>query len=139
MSNLVMSLDKGAMLPIKAHADDAGFDLHSPLNVEVPVGSYAMVNTGVHVQLPKNTVGFVKNRSSMFKAGLTCDGTIDCGYTGPIMVCIFNRGKAPYMIRRGDRIAQLVVCRLEPLQDIEVVETLEDTDRGAGGFGSSGK
>ena len=97
------------------------------------------VDTGVHIQIPEGFVGFIKSKSGlMVKHGLLTDGTIDSGYTGSIRVTVFNMTPNEYTIQAGEKIAQLVIqpCVLPPL---ELVDELEETDRGAGGFGSTGK
>ena len=148
-------LDDGAVMPTRAHVYDAGLDLYTPNDVTVPgtkvlgydplenaemveVGS-ATIDTGVHVKIPEGCVGFIKSKSGlMVNHGITTDGTIDCGYTGSIRVCLFNHGGSKYEVKKGDKIAQLVIvpCVLLPL---EQVDKLEKTDRGAKGFGSTGR
>ena len=146
-------LDKGAVMPTRAHPYDAGLDLYAMEDITVPsatvvdfdaceaeveVGS-ATIDTGVHVKIPQGCVGFVKSKSGlMVNHGITTDGTIDCGYTGSIKVCLFNHRGSKYEVKKGDKIAQLVIlpCVLLPL---EQVDTLEKTERGANGFGSTGR
>jgi dUTP pyrophosphatase len=142
-------LDKGAILPTRAHETDAGLDLYTPVDVAVErckwtpsegltVGS-ATIDTGVHVEIPKGYVGFIKSKSGlMVKSGLTADGTIDCGYTGSIVVKLFNHISVTHHFNAGDKIAQLVLLPIIT-PDLEVVDTLEDTERGSNGFGSSGR
>ena len=146
-------LDVGAKIPTRAHPYDAGLDLYAPYDVTVPaatvvdfdaceaeveIGS-AVIDTGVHVQIPECCVGFIKSRSgTMVRNGITTDGVIDTGYTGSIRVCLFNHGSSKYEVKKGDKIAQLVIlpCVLLPLEE---VDSLEETDRGDGGFGSTGR
>jgi dUTP pyrophosphatase len=148
-----IKLDNGAWLPTRAHEDDAGLDLYTPIDVTVPkseakavfgimgdvqVGS-ATIDTLVHVEIPKGYVGFIKSKSGlMVKHGLTADGTIDCGYTGSIHVKLFNHTNKDYHFNAGEKIAQLVILPVIT-PDLELVDDLEDTDRGSGGFGSTGK
>ena len=151
-----IKLDKGAWLPTRAHEDDAGLDLYTPVDVTVPkvakgilnadrwliggvaVGS-ATIDTGVHVEIPKGYVGYIKSKSGlMVKHGLTADGTIDSGYTGSICVKLFNHTSKDYAFKAGEKIAQLVIHPIIT-PELELVEELEDTDRGSGGFGSTGK
>lgn len=145
-----IKLDNGAWLPTRAHEDDAGLDLYTPVDVKVPgsssdvweefaeVGS-AVIDTGVHVEIPKGYVGFIKSKSGlMVKHGLTADGTIDSGYTGSIRVKLFNHTNDEYLFKAGEKIAQLVILPIIT-PSIELVSELEDTDRGTGGFGSTGR
>ena len=132
-------LDKGAKLPTRAHPWDAGLDLYAKESGYIRVNNSFTFDTGVHVQIPEGYVGFVKSKSGlMCNHGITTDGTIDCGYTGSIRVCLFNRGGSKYEVKKGDKIAQLVIvpCILLPL---EQVQSLGKTERGANGFGSTGK
>ena len=142
-------LDEGAILPTRAHETDAGLDLYTPNDVIVArsrwtptegitVGS-ATIDTGVHVEIPKGYVGFIKSKSGlMVKHGLTADGTIDCGYVGSIRVKLFNHTSTSYEFKAGEKVAQLVLLPIIT-PDLELVDSLEDTDRGSNGFGSSGK
>ena len=147
-------LDKGAILPTRAHETDAGLDLYTPFDCNVlpskgndifggffdsgEIGSVT-IDTGVHVEIPKGYVGFIKSKSGlMVKAGLTADGTIDSGYTGSIVVKLFNHTSNDYRFKAGEKIAQLVILPIIT-PDLEVVDSLEDTERGSGGFGSTGK
>lgn len=149
-------LDEGAKMPTRAHPYDAGLDLYAPMDVVIPEsycrccgydGVYegfvnvgcATIDTGVHVQIPECCVGFIKSKSGlMVNHGITTDGTIDCGYTGSIRVKLFNHSSRAYKVKAGDKIAQLVIvpCVLLPL---EQVDKLEKTERGAKGFGSTGR
>lgn len=117
-------------------------DLCSAVDVELGPGERAVVGTGIAVALPQGTVGLVHPRSGLAaRAGLSIvntPGTIDAGYRGEIKVCLINHDPATAVsITRGDRIAQLVVQRVE-LPDFVEVDELDDTSRGAGGYGSSG-
>lgn len=129
-------LKRNAIMPTRAHTYDGGLDLYA--DEDCTVTWFQKIETHVCVEIPQGYVGFVKTRSSHLTRGLMVDGTIDSGYTGTIKVCMFNHGVEPFRIRRGDRIAQLVIvpCLLE---EPELTETLEDSDRGEGGFGSTGK
>ena len=146
-------LDEGAILPTRAHETDAGLDLYTPVDVIVPESTallmggklfpvdigYATIDTGVHVEIPKGYVGLIKSKSGlMVKHGLTADGTIDSGYVGSIRVKLFNHTSVSYEFKAGDKIAQLVLLPIIT-PDLEVVDSLEDTERGTGGFGSTGR
>ncbi len=143
----VVRLDPELPLPTRAHAGDAGVDLYAAVDVELAPGQRALVGTGIAVAIPVGMVGLVHPRSGLaFKTGLSIvntPGTIDAGYRGEIKVCLINLDTAePIRIRRGDRIAQLIVQRVE-LPDLVEVASFEDaglmdTTRGAGGHGSSG-
>ena len=132
-------LDQDAKLPTRAHPYDAGLDLYAMESGFVFADSRHTFDTGVHVQIPESCVGFIKSKSGlMVKHGILTDGTIDCGYTGSIRVCLFNRSENDFYVEAGDKIAQLVIvpCVLLPL---EQVDSLEETDRGDNGFGSTGR
>ena len=132
-------LDPGAIMPTRAHEFDAGLDLYAMESGFVFSDSRHTFDTGVHVQIQEGCYGEIRSRSGlMVKHGITTDGTIDCGYTGSIRVCLFNRSEDDFYVEAGDKIAQLVIvpCVLPPM---ELVDELEETDRGAGGFGSTGK
>lgn len=126
----------GGILPTRAHKADAGFDLYSPIN-SVLCGCTTRIKLGVCVEIPKGCVGFIMGRSSLNKKGIAClTGVIDSGYTGEIAV-ILNSIGALARIKKGDRIAQLVVTKLADIDDAVAVDKLEDTERGDGGFGST--
>ena len=145
-----IKLSNGIM-PTRAHPYDAGLDLYAPCYVTVPgsivsndfydeveVGS-ATIDTGVHVEIPEGYTGFIKSKSGLnVKHGLTVDGVIDAHYTGSIVVKLYNHNPAPYYVEAGDKIAQLVILPCL-LPELELVDELEDTDRGTGGFGSTGR
>lgn len=136
---LKVVLDKDAILPSRAHELDGGFDLYSRECVIIPAGGSYTFDTGVHMEIPKGYVGDVEPKSGlMVKYGIVTDGTVDAGYTGSIRVKLFNLGKDGVGIVKKQKIAQLVIkAILTP--ELEVVDRLEDTERGEGGFGSSGK
>ena len=134
-----IQLDKGALTPIRGHRWDGGLDLYAMEDEIIPVQNRRTFDTGVHLEIPEGYVGLIRSRSGMMvKHGITTDGTIDAHYTGSIRVCLFNNGLVEYPVSAGDKIAQLVIvpCLLPRL---ELVESLEETDRGDGGFGSTGR
>lgn len=132
-------LDEGAYMPTRAHSTDAGLDLYSPVDVMIMPQANAVIDTGVHVELPPGSVGFLKSKSGLnVRHGILGEGVIDAGYTGSIRVKLYNHGEEGYYIQRGDKITQLVILPVI-LPDLEQVEMLEDTDRGANGFGSTGR
>jgi dUTP pyrophosphatase len=145
-----LMLDKNAVIPTRAHPYDGGMDLYAPEDIVIPESRYSeffgefqigcvTIDTGVHLQIPVGCVGLLRSRSGlMVNHCITTDGTIDCGYTGSIRVKLFNHGRSHYEVKAGDKIAQLVIvpCLL-PTR--ELVDSLDETDRGAGGFGSTGR
>lgn len=134
-----IKLDKGAFVPTRAHDTDAGADLRSPIDTVVPAMGSRIIDTGVHIQLPHGYVGMLKSKSGLHvKHDITSEGVIDEGYTGAIKVKLYNHWDEPYSIERGDKITQLVVMPCEYVQ-FDLVDDLEDSERGNGGFGSTGK
>ena len=134
-----VKLDDFAFIPERAHNTDAGLDLKSPICIEIPARSSAVIDTGVHVDLPIGTVGFLKSKSGLnVNHDITSDGVIDVGYTGSIKVKLYNHGIIPYQVLRGDKITQLVVVECH-FPDVEIVEELDGTARGNKGFGSTGR
>ena len=142
-----IKLDEGAFAPESAHTADAGYDLRTPMDFYVPAGGYAIVDTGVHIQIPEGYVGFLKSKSGLnVKSHITGEGVIDSGYTGSIVVKLYSheRGAVTFVdlfgkhFERGDKIIQLVLLPIfKP--ELEIVDSLEETERGDGGFGSTGK
>lgn len=132
-----------AYLPEYAHgaAEDAGMDLRAAEEATLEPGTPRLVPTGLAIELPPGFEAQVRPRSGLaLKHGITLPNspaTIDPGYRGEIQVILLNLGKETYRVRRGDRIAQLVIARYEPVEWEE--GELEDSRRGAGGFGSSGR
>jgi dUTP pyrophosphatase len=133
-------LDKGAYMPTKAHKDDAGFDLRTPGDVIVPARGSAIIDTGVHIELPKKTTGFLKSKSGLnMKYGIVSDGVIDVGYTGSIRAKLYNHSDAEYMFLKGDKITQLVILPIITPKKLKVVGKFKERGRGNNGFGSSGR
>jgi dUTP pyrophosphatase len=137
----VQRLDPDLPLPSYAHPGDAGADLHSAQDVLLAPASRVTVPTGIAIELPMGFVGLVHPRSGLAaKQGVTvlnAPGTVDAGYRGEVMVILVNHGTAEVKISRGDRIAQLVVQRVERAH-FHAVEKLPDSVRGTGGHGSTG-
>lgn len=133
-----IKLSGEAILPSRAYPHDAGLDLYAADSFVVPAFGGAVHCTGVHVAIPEGYVGDIKSRSSMMRQGVFTDGTIDCGFTGPISVVLYNLSMREYQVERGQKIAQLVIKKIIT-PALEVVEALEETERGAGGFGSTGR
>ena len=134
-----IKLDDGAYMPERAHDTDAGLDIRSPIAATVFPKDSVIIDTGVHIELPPNTVGMLKSKSGLnVKHDITSEGVIDVGYTGSIVVKLYNHGNKPYSVKRGDKITQLVIMPIV-YPNIELVENLEETERGNGGFGSTGR
>jgi len=138
----VMKTFSDAHLPTYARDGDAGADLYSLHAVNIMPGEYKLVSTGIAMAIPQGYVGLIHPRSGLAaKHGITvlnAPGTIDAGYRGEIKVLLINHGKEIYNIERAERIAQLVIQKVENVF-FEPVDELDATERGIGGFGSSGK
>lgn len=134
-----IKLDPMAWIPERAHDTDAGLDLKSPINITVPARGSAIIDTGVHIQLPPGTAGMLKSKSGLnVKHGITSEGVIDEGYTGSIVVKLYNHTFDDYHVNIGDKISQLVIVPiLTP--ELEFVDDLEGGERGDNGFGSTGR
>lgn len=134
-----IKLDNGAKMPTRAHETDAGLDIYARESQIVPARGSAKFDTGVHIELPKGTVGMLKSKSGLnVKHGITSEGVIDVGYTGSIVAKLYNNSDEDYIVKAGDKITQLVILPiLTP--ELELVDSLDDTERGDNGFGSSGK
>ena len=132
-------LQPGAHLPQRAHPSDAGADLRALEAHEIYPGEQKLVDTGVAVKIPRGFAGFIFNRSSQGKKGITIPhsvGVIDSDYRGNLKVLLKNISEDPHLVQPGDRIAQLVVQRVE-LPTFR--DAWNDTQRGTGGFGSTGQ
>ena len=155
MMAVKIKLDEGAIMPTRAHATDAGLDLYSREDkVVFPSGvigngeydykhqleSSETFDTGVHIAFDRKTYGKIESKSGLnvLHGIVSCGGVIDEGYTGSITVKLYNLSTKPYTVRKGDKIAQLVIMPyLVP--DIEIVDELNETERGCGAFGSTGR
>lgn len=138
----VRLLSPDAVAPVRAHHDDAGVDLASAEDLVLEPGERALVGTGIAIALPTGTVGLVHPRSGLAaRAGLSivnAPGTVDAGYRGEIKISLINLDpREPITIAKGDRIAQLLVQKVE-LSPFVVVDELDATDRGDRGHGSTG-
>ena len=136
-------LEKGAQMPTYGTEFSAGADLYALLEEDITInsGETVLVHTGIAMEIPEGLVGLIYARSGMAtKRGLApanCVGVIDSDYRGEIMVALHNHGKSEQTISNGERIAQFVLAPFVSASFIET-ESLTDTDRGAGGFGSTG-
>lgn len=134
-----IKIDADAFVPVREHTTDAGADLRSPVDALVPARGSRVIDTGVHIQLPHGYVGMLKSKSGLnIKHGITSEGVIDEGYTGPIKAKLYNHSDEPYKIERGDKITQLVIIPCEYVY-FDFVDKLDDSDRGGDVFGSTGK
>ena len=132
-------LDEGAKMPTKAHFTDAGFDLYSPKRIEMHGRGDAVIDTGVHFEIPAGYVGFIKSKSGLnVRKGIVTEGVIDSGYTGSVVVKLYNNSNDYIIIEEGQKLTQIVFLPIPTVQLVEVTE-FEETERGNGGFGSTGK
>ena len=138
---LVKRLDPFVALPAYAHEGDAGLDLHAAHDVTLERKGRALVATGLAVAIPAGFAGLVLPRSGLARTHgvtvLNTPGLVDSGYRGELQVLLVNHGETPVTLRRGERVAQLVIQRVERAELVEVSE-LPTSERGAGGFGSTG-
>ena len=131
--------DDGAFRLERAHPTDAGLDIRSPISMIVRANGSAVFPTGIHVQLPPETDGQIWSKSGLnINRDITTTGLIDEGYTGMIVVKLFNHSQEDFFVHRGDKIAQLVVTPVLYVDPEEVAGPLPETPRGDSGFGSTG-
>lgn len=134
-----LDAEKGALLPVRAHATDAGADILTPRSFLLPARSSAIIRTGVHVELPPETVGMLKSKSGLnIFHDIVGEGVIDEGFTNEIVVKLYNLGDEPYQFERGDKIIQLVVMPVH-YPAIEQVDEISGGERGDAGYGSTGR
>lgn len=134
-----VKLEPGAFLPTRAHLEDAGWDLRAYQSGGIPPNSGRTFRTGVHVEIPRGHCGLLVSKSGLnVKNDLTSTGLIDEGYTGEILVKLYNHSSWPYMVSQGDKISQLVILPVNH-EPIELVEEISGGERGDDGFGSSGR
>lgn len=133
-------LDEGARLPEKAYSTDGGFDLKSREMKIIPAGGSAVFDTGVHMQIPFGYAGLIVSKSGLnVKHNITSTGLVDCGYTGSIQVKLYNHGKTDYLVHEGDKISQIVLKAISSEHECVEVNSFDVTERGVGGFGSTGR
>ena len=136
-----IKLTDGAKAPQRATAGAAAFDLVALEAVNIPAGRTSKVRTGLHIECPEGFAALVCSRSGLASKGLTVanvPGIIDDDYRGEVIVILYNRTRKGYTVAAGDRVAQLMIVPvLRP--EFEIVDELSDTERGAGGFGSTGQ
>lgn len=132
-------LDDCAYMPSRTHGTDAGLDLRTPKAVTVPAYESAIIDTGVHVRLPHGCAGLLVSKSGLnVRYGITSTGLIDEGYTGSIVVKLYNNTGEDYEVEAGDKITQLVVMPVV-YEPVEQVSAFNPTERGDAGFGSTGR
>ncbi len=136
----IKKLDEDAIIPTKANRLDAGYDLYAFHGTILQKHAHKLIKTGISMAIPEGYVGLIWPRSGMaYKHGIDVfAGVIDSSYRGEIGVVLYNSQYSNYSIEKGDRIAQILFQKVEDF-DLHVVENLDDTSRGVGGFGSSGK
>ena len=134
-----IKLDSGAFKPERAHETDAGYDLFAVRGRKIAPYESKVFDTGVHVQIPHGYCGIIISKSGLnVNHDITSTGLIDEGYTGAIKVKLYNHSEKEYDVKRGDKISQLVIVPYLA-EGLEIVDKLEDTDRGSNGFGSTGR
>ena len=134
-----VQLDDGAIMPTRAHEWDAGLDLYARETQVIPARESATFDTGVHIEIQPGCVGMLKSKSGLnVNHGLIGEGVIDAGYTGSIKVKLYNLSSYDYVVSAGDKISQLVVMPIRS-PELTLVDSLDETQRGDGGFGSTGR
>lgn len=137
----VKLMNEHAKLPTRGTVDSAGLDIYCPFYIKVPADSQKKIPLGIAVEIPKGHMGLLVPRSSMSKTPLRCAssiGIIDADYRGELSIAYENISCSDYMIFRGDRIAQLIIVPIA-IVDVEETQTLSETERGDGGYGSTGR
>ncbi|WP_350343445.1 dUTP diphosphatase [Proteinivorax tanatarense] len=131
-----------AIIPKRQNTNDAGLDIYADQDIEIKPGESALISTGLSMELPYDTEAQVRPRSGLaLKHSVTVlntPGTIDSGYRGEVKVILINHGTKKFKVQKNMRIAQMVIKPVYPVKTVEV-EDLSPTDRGEGGFGSTGK
>lgn len=135
----IKKINNDAVLPTRAHADDAGMDLYVNNKQVITAHTTVPVSTGVSMEIPTGYVGLIWDKSSVGAKGLkTLGGVVDSGYRGEIKVVVHNLNDEDFIFEHGQKIAQMLIQKVE-LLDIEEVKDLSSTSRGEGGFGSTGR
>ena len=133
-----VTLDDGAITPVRKHGTDAGLDIAALEDAIIPAHGYTTIRTGVHVEIPPGTAGVLMSRSGLnLHHGVTTTGLIDEGFTGEIVVSAHNDGDEDVHVRHGDRITQLTIIPVL-YEDVRVVDSLNAGERGTDGYGSTG-
>jgi dUTP pyrophosphatase len=141
MNLKILKLDKSAIIPKYEHPNDAGLDLFSIEEVEIPAGESRLIHTGISIELPEGTEAQIRPKSGLaLKHQITVlntPGTVDAGYRGEVGVILINHGKSPFKVEIGMKVAQMVITPVIQVE-VEEVDSLSSTSRGTGGFGSTG-
>ena len=139
-TSVKFTVDNPEHKPFKKHYNDAGFDVRANINIIIPMGSYAIVKTDLHVAIPEGYVGILKSRSGLAcKHGIeTGAGVIDASYRGYISVKLYNHSYKDYTVNIGDKISQMLIIPVM-LSEWEEVDSLDETERNENGFGSTGR
>lgn len=133
-----VKLQPNATLPARANPSDAGLDITANHDTVIPAGGFAMVRTGIAVEIPEGHYGALVGRSGLSSKGIFAHyGTIDSGYRGDLGVILFNMTEVGYYVETGARIAQLIIHEYIDA-GVQLVDELSDSERGSKGFGSSG-
>ncbi|MCR4805831.1 MAG: dUTP diphosphatase [Clostridia bacterium] len=136
---LKVTLDPGAYMPERAYEYDAGMDIRTPERLVVPAHGSVPVDTGIHMMIPYGYAGFIKSKSGLnVRRGINTEGVIDAGYTGSIVVKVYNHSETEHIFEVGDKITQLVILPVLIAYPVEVDDLDEETERGSAGFGSTG-
>ena len=138
IKTMKIKVGRNGFVPQRAYPSDAGLDLFSPVSLVIPAGGIEIIDTEVSSAIPVGFVGLITSKSGLMAAGITSRGTIDSSYRGTIKAVLYNNSKEDYSVQRGDKITQLVLLPIIT-PELEIVSELDDTDRGNGGFGSTGK
>ena len=132
-------LDEAAKEPTKAYIGDAGFDLYALERMYIPLYEWRVIRTGLAFEIPEGWHLQVHTRSSYGKMGVRCHlGIIDSGYRNELMIIVHNGGREDFIVEKGSKFCQVVMLPV-PIVHLQEVQTLSDSERGQGGFGSSGK
>ena len=133
-----IALESWAYEPTRAHAEDAGLDLRTPFGFVLEPKTAIVIDTGVHIQIPRGYAGVLMSKSGLnVKFGCTSTGLIDEGYTGSIICKLYNHGTKEIELPKGAKITQLIVIPVLN-EEVEIVDQIGGSDRGSNGFGSSG-
>lgn len=135
----VKRISPGAKLPLYSHKGDAGMDLFSAVDDLIQAGEVKPIPTGIQMAIPEGYVGLIWDKSGISLRGVhRLAGVVDAGYRGEVRVVMVNLGKEPFVVKKGVKIAQMLI---QPVETVEVVEAdeLDETLRGKGGFGSTGR
>lgn len=140
-----VKLDPGAFMPERAHETDAGYDLKTPYDMILPPTTtmhgtgWIVVDTGVHMEIPKGFCGLLVSKSGLnVKNHITGTGLVDSGYTGSIRVKLYNHTDEEHKFERGDKLIQIVILPVHTPR-LELAEEIDETERGENGFGSTGR